>query len=134
MIPIAAVEDCLFLYLVWNIQTLVEVRSERHINGSIEHSIRYYASSRRADANSFAQWIRDHWSIENSLHYVVDVIFEEDASLMDAGHSSENISLIRRLAMNIVRTIDPDRGMANARRCAMHEPLYLRGLLAGVFC
>jgi predicted transposase YbfD/YdcC len=60
---------------VWGISTLVEVYSERHVNGSIEKGIRYYASNREAEASEFAQWIRDHWSIENSLHFVLDVIF-----------------------------------------------------------
>lgn len=118
----------------WNLQSLIEVRSERILNGSVEHAIRYYGSSRKADAKKFAQLIRDHWSIENSLHYVADVVFEEDASLSDAGNSAENISLIRRLAMNIFRIFDPDRRVATARRCAMHEPDYLRGLLGRIFC
>lgn len=119
---------------VWGIRTLVEVYSERHVNGSIEKGIRYYASSREAKASEFAQWIRDHWSIENSLHFVLDVIFREDASLTDTGNSAENTALIRRLAMNIIALIDPNRGMANARRSAMYDSRYLRGLLAGVFC
>ena len=118
----------------WNIRTLVEVRSERHLDGSVEKGIRYFGSSRSGKADEFASWIRGHWSIENSLHYVLDVIFREDASLADAGNSAENIALIRRLAMNIVVQSDPGRGMANARRSATHDPRYLRGLLASVFC
>ena len=118
----------------WGIHTLVEVCSERHVKGSVEKAIRYYASSREAEAGKFAQWIRDHWSIENNLHHVLDVIFREDASLTDSGNSAENTALLRRLAMNIIALIDPNRGMANARRSAMHDPRYLRGLLARVFC
>jgi len=118
----------------WGIQTLVEVRSERRIAGSIEKATRYYASSRAANADEFAQWIRGHWSIENNLHYVLDVVFREDASLSDIGYSAENIALIRRLTMNIITLIDPNRGIANARRCATHDPRYLRGVLAKVFC
>jgi len=118
----------------WRMQTLVEVCSEREINGTIEKGTRYYASSRAADAETFARWIRGHWSIENNLHYVLDVIFQEDASQINTGNSAENIALIRRVIMNIITQFDPDRGMANARRSATYDPRYLRGLLARVFC
>lgn len=110
------------------------MRSERCVNGVEEQSIRYYGSSYKADARKFAEWIRGHWSIENTLHYVLDVIFREDASLSDSGHSAENISLIRRLVMNIVRVVDPQRGMADARRCAAYRPEYLQGVLSRLFC
>jgi len=77
--------------------------------------------------------IENHWLIENDLHYVADVIFEEDAALTNTGNAAETIALFRRLAMNIVRTFDTDRGMADARRNAMFEPAYLRGLLWRLF-
>ncbi len=63
----------------------------------------------------------------------MDVVFKEDASLSDTGYSAENMSLIRRLAANIIRIVDPERGVADARRNATYEPKYLRGLLAKVF-
>ena len=116
----------------WHLQSLIEVRSERDISGRTERSIRYYGSSRQGTADQFALWIREHWAVE-SMHYVMDVVFEEDASLGDSGSSAENMSLIRRLAGNIIHMYDPDRGVANARRCATHEPNYLRGLLGKVF-
>lgn len=117
----------------WGLEALIEIRSERILKGKTEYSTRYYGASRIGNAEQFSKWIRGHWGIENSLHYVMDVVFQEDASLANAGYSAENMSLLRRLAMNIVRVFDPDRGMADARRCAMYEPNYLRGLLAKVF-
>jgi predicted transposase YbfD/YdcC len=116
----------------WNLQSLIEVRSQRIISGKTEKSIRYYGSSRQGTADQFALWIREHWGIE-SMHYVMDVVFEEDASLGDSGSSAENMSLIRRLAGNIIHMYDPGRGVASARRCAAYEPNYLRGLLGKVF-
>lgn len=117
----------------WRLQSLVEVCSERIIGDKTEVSTRYYGSSRKADAKKFSVWIRDHWGIENRLHWVMDVVFKEDASLSDVGNSAENLSLIRRLVMNIIRTFDPERGIADARRNATYEPNYLRGLLGKVF-
>ena len=117
----------------WHMQSLIEIRSERVIGEKVERAIRYYASSRRANAKDFLNWIRGHWSIENSLHHVMDVVFDEDASLCDTGHSAENMSLIRRISANIIRIFDPGRGVADAKRCATYEPNYLMGLLAKVF-
>jgi predicted transposase YbfD/YdcC len=117
----------------WGLQSLIEVRSERVIGDKVENSVRYYGSSRLGDPEQFADWIRKHWEIENPLHYVVDVVFKEDASLADAGYIAENMSLFRRLTMNLIRTFDPKRGMADARRGATYEPNYLLGLLSRLF-
>lgn len=117
----------------WGFKALVEVRSERIINSKSQRGVLYYGSSRAGTPEQFAHWVRDHWDIENGLHYVADVIFEEDASLADTGYAAENMGLLRRLAMNIIKTVDPQRGMADARRNAMFEPNYLRGLLSKLF-
>ena len=117
----------------WGIESAIEICSERMIKEKVEQATRYYVSSRKSTANQFAEWIRDHWSIENGLHYIMDVVFLEDASLSDVGHSAENMALIRRLAANVVKTFDPKRGMADARRNATYEPLYLTGLLGKLF-
>src|SRR5829696_8932137 len=117
----------------WGLKSLIEVRAERFIGGKVQNSIRYYGCSRYASPEQFADWIREHWLIENPLHYVVDVIFNEDASLANIGHIAENLSLFRRLAMNVVRSCDPERGIADARRGATYEPKYLLGLLSRLF-
>jgi predicted transposase YbfD/YdcC len=117
----------------WGLRSIVEVRSERVVGDKSEKGVLYYGSSREGIPEQFSEWIRSHWQIENSLHYVMDVIFEEDASLANTGHAAENIALFRRLAMNIVKTLDPKRGMADARRNAMYEPAYLQGLISRLF-
>jgi predicted transposase YbfD/YdcC len=117
----------------WNLKSLVEVRSERISNNKNEVGVLYYGSSREGTPQQFANWVREHWGIENRLHYVVDVVFEEDASLADTGYTAENMGLLRRIAMNIIKIVDPDRGMADARRNVGFEPNYLRGLLSRIF-
>lgn len=116
----------------WHLQSLIEIRSERTLGEKIEKSTRYYGSSRKGNAEQFMGWIRDHWKIE-SMHHVMDVVFEEDASQGDSGYSAENMALIRRLAGNVIKIFDPNCGTTTARRCAAYEPDYLRGLLAKVF-
>lgn len=117
----------------WGLRSLVEVRSERMMGDKTEKGTLYYGSSREGTPEQFAHWVRSHWQIENGLHYIADVIFDEDASLANTGHAAENMALFRRLAMNIVKTLDPSRGMADARRNAAYEPAYLRGLLSRIF-
>lgn len=108
------------------------MRAQRTIAGKVEKSTRYYGSSRKGTADQFMSWIRGHWGIE-SMHYVMDVVFAQDASLGDSGELLQNMSLIRRLPGNIIKIFDPNRGITDARRCATYEPVYSRGLLAKVF-
>lgn len=116
----------------WHMQSLIEVRTERTMLGKEEKSTRYYGSSRKGNADQFMDWIRGHWGIE-SMHYIMDVVFKEDACQGDSGYSAENMALIRRLAGNVIKMFDGKCGATTARRCATHEPAYLRGLLAKVF-
>jgi predicted transposase YbfD/YdcC len=115
------------------LKSIIEVLSEREVTGKKTSEIRYYFSSRRATAKEFAEWIRGHWSIENQLHWVLDVIFKEDVAQAKSGFIAENMAFFRRLSMNIIKTVDPDRGFADARRCCTYEPKYLRGILGKVF-
>ena len=117
----------------WGLNSLIEIRSERKIGDKIQEGIFYYGSSRKGSPEHFGRWIRSHWGIENSLNYVMDVVFEEDKARANIGHSAENMSLLRRLAMNVIRTFDPNRGMTDARRNATYEPRYLSGLLSRLF-
>ena len=118
---------------LWGFKTVVEVRSERIVNDQVQNGTLYYGLSRVATPKECAKWIRGHWQIENGLHWVMDVIFKEDAQLANTGHAAENMSLLRRTCLNIIKTLDPARGVADARRNAMYEPSYLRGLLSRLF-
>lgn len=116
----------------WHLKTLIEVRSERVIGEKIERGILYYGSTREGTPEQFAKWIRGHWRIE-VLHHIVDVQFQEDASLANVGHAAENMSLLRRLCVNLLKIFDPNRGIADARRSATYAPTYLAGLLSRLF-
>jgi predicted transposase YbfD/YdcC len=64
---------------------------------------RYYIGSRSAVASSYAHYIRGHWGIENGLHWVLDVTFDEDRSRMRTDHSAENMGLLRRIAVSLLK-------------------------------
>jgi len=66
------------------------------------HEISFYISSKKMPAKEYAHGIRAHWSVE-SMHYVKDVTFGEDASLIRTGNAPTNFSIIRNIAMNVLR-------------------------------
>jgi len=69
----------------------------------VQKSVRYYISSKKADAAFFHNAIRAHWSIENQLHWVLDVSFREDASKKHKANSAQNFSLLNKIALNMLK-------------------------------
>jgi predicted transposase YbfD/YdcC len=86
------------------LQAIVRVESIRDIQGKIERETRWYLSSQKADAKTMLSHSRGHWSIENSLHYVLDVTFHEDAARHRKDHAAENMALLRKLTLNFIQT------------------------------
>jgi predicted transposase YbfD/YdcC len=79
-------------------------------------STRYYLASARLTPEAFARAVRSHWAIENSLHWVLDVTFDEDAARNRADNGPENLAILRRLTLNMLRTARPKR------RCCIEVP------------
>ncbi len=79
----------------------------------------YIGSDAEVTAADTAQEIRRHWSIENSLHWVFDLAFREDAARHRASHTAENTTTLHHCALNIVKSA-PDRkpGVADTRKRA----------------
>jgi len=86
------------------LRSFVCVESERTINGHTSIDRRYYISDLDGrDARTMLGYVRGHWGIENQLHWSLDVTFREDTLRQRVGHSAENLSRIRRLALNLLR-------------------------------
>ncbi|MDZ8050158.1 MAG: ISAs1 family transposase [Aulosira sp. ZfuCHP01] len=85
------------------IQSLVRVERTGTRKGKKYHEIVCYISSLICTAKEFALCIRGHWGIENSLHWVKDVVFKEDNSTIRLGNAPANLSILRAIALNILR-------------------------------
>lgn len=87
------------------VQSIVQVESEREVKGSGEISLerRFYISSLLSNAEVLAKGIRSHWSIENSLHWVLDVNFGEDNCRVREKVETENFAMLRRMAVGLLK-------------------------------
>jgi len=109
------------------------VESQRNINGSISIEQRYYILSIESDVQRFAESVRSHWSIENKLHWVLDVGFSEDASQACQGHSAENLAVVRHIGVNLLsRDKKTKVGVKTKRLKAGWDDNYLRNVLTAL--
>lgn len=90
---------------------------------------RYYISSARLRPERFARAVRSHWAIENSLHWVLDVTFDEDDARNRAGNGPENLAILRRLTLNLLRTARPKLPISRKRKRAGWSDEFARSVI-----
>ncbi len=90
---------------------------------------RYYISSARLTAERFAGAVRSHWAIENSLHWVLDVTFDEDGARNRAENGPENLAILRRLSLNLLRTAHPKLPISRKRKRAGWSDKFARSII-----
>lgn len=87
------------------IRAVARLTSHRKLDGKeTEVAVRYFLLSRRFSARRLLKIIRQHWGIENSLHWVLDVVLNEDRARNRKDHGPENLAILRKLALNLLRT------------------------------
>ncbi len=86
-----------------NLRTLAMVRAERRQADKVTVEIRYYLSSLESKADKLLHAIRTHWTIENQLHWVLDVAFDEDRSRVRKDHAAQNFAILRHCALNLLK-------------------------------
>jgi predicted transposase YbfD/YdcC len=114
------------------LRSVIEVQAERR-PAATPRERRYYLSSLPPDAALLGQAIRAHWGVENRLHWVLDVQFREDASAVRVGDGAHTFTVLRHLALNLIRQDHSVRGsIASKRFRAALDDSYLTRLLAGL--
>jgi predicted transposase YbfD/YdcC len=101
-------------------------------DGQESSEVRYYICSFKPGMKRFAAAVRGHWGIENSLHWVLDVTFDEDRSRIRKDHGPENFALLRRMATTLIQR-DPSPGSVRRKRkrAAWSEESLLNTLRGG---
>jgi hypothetical protein len=95
--------------------------SERVVAGVAGSETRYFIGSMSGTAKGYLRWVRGHWGIENSLHWILDVCFREDDQRHRAENSAENLSWLRKLALCLLKAEKNSKG----------KSIHTRRLLAG---
>jgi predicted transposase YbfD/YdcC len=114
-----------------DVAAVVSVLRERSVGGEVTTAVHYYLTSHAGTAAELAGLIRGHWGIE-SMHWVLDVVFREDGSRVRAGHAGENLAMIRRVAVSLLRRA-PGKGSTPTKRLkAGWDDDYLLQVLQGI--
>ena len=110
--------DCLYKPQQWpELKSFVVIDSERSIQDKTTRERRVYISSLAPEAQRIGQAVRAHWSIENRLHWCMDVIFQDDQMRARTGHAAHNLAVLKHITLNLIR-LDPvkRKGGIKARR------------------
>lgn len=114
-----------------DVAAVVLVGRGREVKGERTDTAHYYITSLRGTAAELGDLIRRHWSVENELHWCLDVAFGEDRNKTAAGHAGANLGLIRRVAASLLKQ-DPAKGSIKAKRLsAALDENYLKRALQG---
>ena len=116
------------------VAAIIRVKSRAELKDRCRLETRYYITSAALSAERAAQAIRGHWGIENSLHWVLDVVFKEDQSRLRKGHGAKNMAVVRHFAINLVRSISDKRSIKLRRKRAGWDQNYLAELLGQLSC
>jgi predicted transposase YbfD/YdcC len=101
-----------------DLRTVLAVETTYHVNGTakVEREVRYFLSSCPDDPAVLGQAIRRHWSVENSLHWVLDVTFREDDSRVRDRTAARNLAMLRKIALNLVGRDQTTKASVRAKR------------------
>jgi predicted transposase YbfD/YdcC len=103
--------------------------SEREVKGEWSEEVRYFIGSRMMSAQEYGTALRNHWGIENNLHWQLDITFGEDANRVQRRHGAENLGLVRRLAVALLKRHPSKASMKCKRLAAAYNTDFLEEIL-----
>ena len=112
-----------------DLQSVIVVVTERRVGDKSSSELRYYISSRKGAAATFACAIRRHWSIENECHWVLDVVFKEDGSRIRKNQEAENVGWLRRMVLSMLKQVKGKRSLTATRLTAGWNEEFLEQIL-----
>lgn len=113
------------------VAALGRITSRRRLEGRPAEKpvVRYFLLSQYMSANRLLRVVRSHWGIENRMHWLLDVLFDEDASRARKDHGPENLAILRRLALNLIRSHPARISMRQKVKRAAWDDTFLLDLL-----
>lgn len=108
---------------------VVMVESSREIAGKIEQERRFYITSLVLPAHLVGPMVRDHWAIENSLHWVLDMLFRDDECRVRTDHAPANFTTIKHMALNLIRRAPGKQSLRARRKAASWDDDALASLI-----
>jgi predicted transposase YbfD/YdcC len=114
-----------------NLTTIGFCYSQRTIDGVTSEESRYFIGSKKASAKVYGKALRDHWGIENQLHWQLDVSFDEDKNRVSRRHGAENLALLRRLALSLLKQHPNKRSFKCKRLLAAFDLTFLEEVVCG---
>ena len=115
-----------------HLQSVIAVEASREQAGKVTTETRYYLSDLVLSAQAFNQFIRQHWSIENRLHWKLDVVFSEDRQRARMDNAAANLSTIRKMALQALNGMDDKESTKNRRKMAGWDDEYLISVLVKI--
>jgi predicted transposase YbfD/YdcC len=115
-----------------DVAAVVQVNREREAAGERTSTSHYYITSYAGTAAEIAAWVRGHWGIENGLHWILDVVFREDASRVRQGHAGANLATLRRVAVSLLRRAPGKHTTPTKRLKAGWDDDYMLQVLQGI--
>lgn len=101
----------------WNqLRSIIEIEGVRDIKGQVSVEKRYYISSLTAHPEAALNAVRQHWGIENKLHWVLDICFGDDQSRIRKGNAPTNIAIIKKAVLNLLRLVKKDHPRVSLKR------------------
>ncbi len=104
---------------------------ERTVNGKTTEEPHYFIASGRMGARKAAHAMRSHWSIENNLHWHLDVHLGEDRSRIQERNAARNFASMRKLALGVIRRHPAQKSIPRKRKIAAHNAAFLAEILTG---
>jgi predicted transposase YbfD/YdcC len=112
-----------------DLKSIVKIDSTRIIGDKETKETRYYITNINDDAEKLSKAIRSHWSIENSLHWTLDMTFREEESRIRKKNAPENIAVLRHVILNLLRNADDKISIRRRRKKAGWSDDYLENVL-----
>ena len=103
--------------------------TERVVKGQMSEEVHFFIGSRLMSAEKYGTALRGHWGIENKLHWHLDVTLAEDANRVQQRQGAENLALVRRLAVALLKRHPGKESMACKRLAAAYDTDFLEEIL-----